>query len=162
MTDTNKTILPEAGDLARAIRMYLEHAYPDGVPEHLTEKFRFDDTSDVAAWLMSDIAERDPSNKTPLEDVRSFALRMGNHAYPNMKLRLTKPPRQGILLFSVDSHDAFLVAPPGSPDYEALEELKQKNAKVVSAITEVWDNSGILTERTYLRQKIEEARQRNQ
>ena len=62
-----------------------------------------------------------------------------------------------MLVLSVDSHDAFLQAPPGSPDGEALESLKRENARIAAAIHAAWDDAELPTERNYLRQKIRDA-----
>ena len=143
-----------------AIDLFCRQAYPQGTPAHVADKFVIAGGCDVSRWLMSDVAEREPAD-TPISEVRSFALRIGNQVYPNMKLRLTRPGNQDVLLFSVDAHDEFLLASPGSPDYEALEELKKANAEIVSAIETAWADEGILTEKVYLRQAIEDARKRN-
>jgi hypothetical protein len=108
---------------------------------------------------MGDAAQRDPAD-APLEGVRSFSLRLGNANYPHMKLRLSRPPKDNVFLFSVDAHDAFLHAPPGSGDYGTLEELKRQNSRMTAAITALWDENGLPTERNYLRLKIDQARQK--
>ena len=106
---------------------------------------------------MSPFIERDPPD-APLEGVRSFALRLGNEKYPHMKLRLSRPPRENVFLFSVDCHDTFLSAPVGSPDYDVLEGLKRHNAIVAEAIRLAWEQSRLPTERVYLRRKITQAK----
>jgi UDP-N-acetylmuramoylalanine-D-glutamate ligase len=58
----------------------------------------------------------------------------------------------------VDSHDVMLVAPPGSPDHEALEQLKTANAEIVADVSKAWDAAGLMTERNYLREKIRQVR----
>ena len=49
---------------------------------------------------------------------------------------------------------------PGSPDYQALEELKTANAEIARDVTTAWDAAGLPTERNYLRGKIRQARKR--
>ncbi|MFB3891340.1 MAG: hypothetical protein ACE15C_04875 [Phycisphaerae bacterium] len=148
--------LPPASEVRQAVLLYIQNAYAQDAPE-TTKRFVPPDGFDPAAWLMSDIAERDPAN-APLDAVRSFALRIGNAMYPHMKLRLSRPPKDQVFLFSVDSHDAFLSAPPGSSDHLALEELKRHNAAVSARISAAWDAAGLPTERNYLRRKVAEAR----
>lgn len=148
--------LPSADDIQRAIDLYLRHAYGGVAGDHVASLLPADGF-EPAEFLMSSKVERNPSD-APLEQVRSFTLRLGNAGYPHMKLRLSRPPRGDLLLFSVDSHDAFLHAPPGSPDHAALEELKKHNAAVAKKITEAWDAAGLLTEQNYLRRHIAEAR----
>lgn len=148
--------LPSAEQIRRAVGLYLGFAYGQDVPpgvQALLPPERFD----PAQWLMSGPAERDPAD-APAGAVRSFVLRLGNTQYPHMKLRISRPPRDNVFLFSVDSHDAFLRAPAGSSDFAALETLKAHNARVAREITSAWDGLGLPTERNYLRQKIQQAR----
>ncbi len=156
----NPTALPAAAALARAVRLFLDRAYPDGVPAS-AERLCPPADADLAAWLMGDPVERSPAD-AGLDQVRSFALRLGNAQYPHMKLRLGRVPRHEAWLFTVDSHDAILKAPPGSPDCEALEALKRHNAALASDILAALDTAGLPTERNFLRQKIRRAKQRNQ
>ena len=137
--------------------LYLERAYV-GAPAASAEALMPPEEMDLGRWLMGQGVERDPSD-APLEQVRSFMLRLGNDLYPHMKLRLSRPPRSMLFVFSVDSQDAFLHAPPGSRDYEPLEELKRHNAALAESIQAAWDSENMPTERQYLRQKLQEARQ---
>jgi len=155
----NSTRLPSASEIRRAVELYVAHAYGDAVPPAV-RKLLPGASFDPAKWLMGECAERDPSD-APLGGVRSFALRLGNAGYPNMKLRLSRPPRERLFVLSVDSHDAFLRAPPGTRDQRELEALKRKNAEIAAAIHAAWDSAGLLTDRTYLRGKIREAKARS-
>lgn len=151
-----RPILPSAEELLRAVTIYLRHAYPSDrvrAPDSLLPENGFD----PAAYLMSEKAQRDPSS-APLDNVRSFSLRLGNWQYPHMKLRLSRPPNDDVFVFSVDAHDAFLFAPGGGGDAVALEELKKNNSLISSAIMNSWDADGLLTERNYLRRRIHQTR----
>ncbi len=152
----NPVQLPSREDILLAIRLYIRHAY-EGDPPPKAARLLPPEGFRPAEWLMSDAPERDPP-AAPLHNVRSFALRLGNTGYPNMKLRLSRPPRDRAFLFSVDSHDAFLSASSGSPDREALDRIKRRNAEISAAITAGWDDAGLATERSYLRNKIEQAK----
>ena len=145
-------LLPTAREIAQAIDIFLELAY-DGRPTQPAERFRIPPDCDATAWLMGGPAERSPDN-APLEQVRSFALRIGNNKYPHMKLKLSRPPNDSVFVFTVDAHDEMLRAAPGTDDYDALEELKRHNAQVVRAITDAWGQARLLTEHRYLRRKI--------
>jgi len=155
-TDNRGLGLPSAGQIRQAIEIYLRHAYPAGPPEKAL-RFLPPERFCPAEWLRSDFVEPDEKDAPP-EQVRSFALRIGNSRYPHMKLRLTRPPSERVYLFMVDSHDAFLTAAPGSADERPLEELKRHNAAVAAAITADLDAAGLPTERNYLREKIRQAR----
>jgi len=148
--------LPTPGQITRAIGIYLQHAYPGGPPASAS-RFLPPEGFEPGLWLMSDLIERDPPD-SPLEQVRSFALRLGNSNYPHMKLRLSRPPREAMFVFSVDSHDAVLKASPGTPGYEALERLKRGNAALTQAISLALDAADLPTERSYLRRKLRQAK----
>jgi hypothetical protein len=148
--------LPSGRTIRRAVQLYLRYAYSSSPPAAVTERVPPADF-DPAQWLMGPHVERDPPD-APLERVRSFALRLGNDKYPHMKLRLSRPPREETYLFTVDCHDTFLSAPPGSVDYDALEGLKRHNAIVAEAIRLAWEQSRLPTERVYLRRRITQAR----
>lgn len=161
MTDEQSQIppCPTPEQIRLAVDVYLHLAYPGGTPARLAGRLPPAGAFAPQAWLMTDAAERSPdSGEFAL--VRSFALRLGNVLYPNMKLRLSRPPAEDVLLLSVDSHDGFLQAPAGSADHTELESLKQHNAAIVSAVNAEWDRMNLPTERTYLRQKIRQARNR--
>ena len=150
--------LPTADQIRRAIELYLSKAY-DGPPPPSVQQLLPPERFETAAYLMSDSAERTPDTDN-IQKVRSFALRLGNHMYRHMKLRISRPPRERVYVFTVDSHDEFLKAPPGSPDHRALEELKQHNGKVTAAVAAAWDAAKLPTERSFLRQKIRQAKQK--
>jgi len=150
-------VLPAPEQIRRAIELYLQHAYEGAAPE-AAERFLPPAGFVPREWLMSDVAERAPDG-APLEDVRSFALRIGNAIYPHMKLRICRPPKDSQFLFTVDSHDAVLQAPPESPDYEPLQELKRHNAAVADAVVRAWEDADLPTERQYLRSRIRRAKQ---
>ena len=157
MNAEKNTNLPTSEQLRQAVELFLREAHPSGSVS--AERFRPPETFKPAQWLMSDLTERDPQDAS-LASVRSFVFRIGNDHYPHMKLRLSRPPNDLSFLFSVDCHDAFLHAPAGSGDEDALAELKVHNAKIADAICKAWDADDLPTERAYLRKKIEQARQR--
>ena len=159
MTTEGQSGLPRAEVLRDAVDIYVSRAYPDGADERISQKFTVPDDCDLAVWLIEAVGEPEPAD-ADIDSVRSIALRLGNAFYPNMKLRLTRPPGNDIFLLMVDSHDVMLAALPGSPDHEALEELKASNAAIASDITHTWDAAGLPTEHNYLRDKIRQARKR--
>ena len=148
--------LPSPAKLRRAIDIYLKHAYERGVPQAVQKLIPPKDFQ-PHTWLMSEAIERTPPD-APLEAVRSFAMRLGNTMYPNMKLRLSRPPNQRVYVFSVDCHDAFLKSPVGSGDLEALRQLKQHNTKLAAIIVAEFEKAHVPTEHEYLRSKIKQAR----
>ena len=157
-SDHNLSQLPTPSQIGRAVRLYLNHAYaPDQTPEavrHLIPPEGFE----PGLWFAGDSVERTPQD-VPLEQVRSFAMRLGNSRYQHMKLRISRPPNQDEFIFTVDSHDAFLHAPAGSADHEVLEAMKKHNAAVAAAVVAAWDAAKLPTEHRYLRRKIRQARE---
>lgn len=160
MTDKHHDlVLPTQSQLRQAIEMYLALSYGPVVPPGVAE-LRPPEGVAVADYLMSERVERTPSGAA-MEEVRSFAIRLGNSEYPHMKLKISCPPSHRTFLLSVDAHDAFLQATAGSADYAALEQLKVHNAAMASAICAAWDAAGLPTEKSFLRMQIEQARLRN-
>ncbi|MCP4375032.1 MAG: hypothetical protein GY794_02455 [bacterium] len=160
MTDKDQSGLPRSEVLRDAIDMYLARAYPDGVSEQISRKFTVPDDCDLGLWLLETAGEAEPPG-SDIDSVRTIALRLGNAFYPNMKLNMVRPPGSKEFLLMVDSHDVMLKAPEGSPDYQALEELKTANAAIVADVTSAWDAAAMPTERNYLRDKIRQARERS-
>ncbi len=143
------------------MEIYLRHAYPAGAPQRTTH-FLPDKNAAAADWLKTGVPESElETHRDEQGMVTGFALRVGNEQYPNMKVRISLPPHGREYLFCVDSHDAFLHAPRGSADYEALEQMKAFNASVARATVHGWSDAGLLTELNYMRQKIDEAKERN-
>jgi hypothetical protein len=151
--------LPAGRSIRRAVCLYLRYAYSSNPPSELLE-FVPPTGFEPEQWLMSRFIERDPPD-APLQGVRSFAMRLGNEKYPHMKLRLSRPPRDETFIFSVDCHDTFLFAPMDSPEYQTLEDLKRHNAIVAEAIRLAWEQARLPTERSYLRRKIQQAKNRS-
>lgn len=154
--DETSRALPSDQEIRQAVQIYLQKAYEGATPSPAAHRLIPPETFVPEEWLMNDSIERDPPN-APWAAVRSFVLRLGNLLYPHMKMRISRPPNHSVYLFSVDSHDAFLSAPAGSPDFEPLEALKKANGAVAAAILQAWEASGLMTERAFLRLKISQA-----
>lgn len=159
-SEQERTRLPlSPHDLRQAVLLYIEQAYGPAPPARISKFLPPEGDFDVTAWLMSDVCERTPSGA--LDAVRSFALRIGCSHYRHMKLRVARPGRQRSLVFTVDSHDAFLMVDPGSPDFEKLEELKKMNAATATRINAAWESAGLLTEKNHLREAVRRAKKEN-
>ena len=153
--------LPAPAAIRRAVEIFIEHAHGDRPPPYALKFLPPREDFDVAAWLMSNLSERTPEGAS-LSRVRSFALRIGSSHYRHLKLRLSRPGKKPFFVFTVDSHDTFLQAEPGSPDYEGLQELKRANAAVATKITLAWEAAGLQTEKNHLRRAISTARSRQE
>jgi hypothetical protein len=148
--------LPSLEEIRNAVEIYLKHAYGGAIPDSIHLLLPGPDV-DPAAWLVGPTAECDPPGAT-VKNLRSSAFRLGNFAYPHMKLRVSRPPNRDVFLFSVDAHDAILQAKPGTDDFAMLQELKTHNAKVAEAILADWDAAKLPTERRYLREIVEQTK----
>jgi hypothetical protein len=149
-------MLPDIETLHRAVKAYVLLAYGEHPPERVM-RLTPPGQGDTAAWLMAEPIERDPPD-APLNQVRSFILRLGNQHYPHMKVRLTRPANQARYVLSIDAHDVFLHAPAGTADEAALEALKRYNATLAQDVMAEWDRQDLPTERQYMRRLIEQAR----
>ena len=150
---------PSPQEVREAVRIYIENAYGPTPPARALQYLPPDGPFDVNAWLADDRAERTPPG-APIEQVRSFALRIGSAGYRHMKLRISRPGNRPLFVFTVDAHDSFLGVEPGSPDYEGIQALQAANAVVVSRITAAWEAAGLETERSLLRRAILNAKGR--
>ncbi|HPS52901.1 MAG TPA: hypothetical protein PLK08_05045 [Phycisphaerae bacterium] len=154
-------LLPDIATIRKAVDIYMKHAWITPPGEQFTSQLPPAGDFDPITWIMGEMVERDYMGDEKLPDnLKSAAFRLGNTFYPNMKLRLTRMPNSNEFLFSVDSHDAILQAPEGTPDHAMLEELKAANAQITEAVLAEWDTAGIMTERNYLRLKIQQAKNR--
>ena len=79
-----------------------------------------------------------------------LTVRLGNSAYPHMKLALEPAPGGESYLFKADSHDKHLCPAQSDPDYPAFMELRAKNQKIVEKIEQAWAQAGIPTFKTFL------------
>ena len=162
MSEQDQSILlPSADSIRQAISLYLACAYDGDPPESLQSVLPPPGQFDAAEYLMSDCTERTPP-KANLDEVRSFAVRLGNWAYPHMKLRLSRPPNDHVYLLGVYCHDEFHCAPDGSPDAGPIEELKEHNGQMAANIESAWEEAHLPTEKSFLRDKIKKARKKNQ
>lgn len=140
----------------RAIEIYLKHAYQNApqakgrrVPEFpaakslrqiLSEAHPFED---LTGGTPTSIA----ANPVPVaggEAPRVYALRLGNSAYPHMKLAVMEAYFPGEFVFAVDRHDTFHFD-PHLPGYDAWCELKEINRIVKEAVEDAWHKAGIPT-----------------
>jgi hypothetical protein len=151
--DQTKTL---SGAIRAAIEIYLREAYGAQPPPQARKFTPPPGEFDPADWLMGYQVERTPSAAS-FAEVRSFCLRIGCSHYRHLKLRLSRPGKGPELVFTVDAHDSFFEAEPGSPDYEGVQQLRRHNMEIASRIDAAWEAAGLLTEKAYLRESIRRA-----
>lgn len=142
----------------RAIGIYLATTYggppgAQGVPASTPSaiKARLDSLRLAPAddFYGSPVFERD-SQANPTK----FSLRLGNPHYPHMKLVIERSPGGRGYLFRADTHDAHCRPAPGSRDYSVFCKLMDKNREVADRVETAWDENGIATFKTYLRNDL--------
>jgi CheY-like chemotaxis protein len=125
----------------RALRLYLEKAYPDGgeppaahpdldvvrTPQDVLGLFRLEERPNPGS-----------------EACRAYALRLGNARYPHMKVALLEFLEPDEWVWSVDTHDRAPID-PDSPDWDAWNELRIHNLEVKYRVERAWRESGIQT-----------------
>ena len=140
-------------DLLRtATEIYLGLAYPAGViPGPVQRRL---------VWRKGDGADQVLSS-TPFEKAGKangrpdcvYALRLGNHRYPHMKLQIQPWPNVAGFMLSVNSHDQVSGVETGA-DAQAFRDLQAENQRLKEAIEEAWDDAGLPTFLRYLRDYI--------
>ena len=83
-----------------------------------------------------------------------YALRLGNHRYPHMKLQVQPWPNRAGFMLSVNSHDQVSGLDSGAADAAAFREIQAENQRLKEAIEEAWDSAGLPTFLRYLRDYI--------
>jgi hypothetical protein len=145
MTRTGR---PPAEDLDRAIALYLARAY-DGPPPPRVAAL-VDAVREARGDYASPAFERDGDDR--------FALRLGNRAYPHMKLVVERLPRRDAWFFRADAHDQHVTVAPSDPDFPAFQELMARNRATASAIESDWEAAGLDTFRAFLRRDLDARR----
>jgi hypothetical protein len=141
--------------LRRAVEIYLPLAYPAGSPPEVVKR-RLEWAPDVepAALLTRPPFERVSTSTGGSAPV--YALRLGNHRYPHMKLQVQPWPNDAGFMLSVNTHDQVLSLDANSSDAPAFRELQAENQRLKEAIESAWDQAGLPTFLSYLRQYIED------
>ncbi len=141
-------------DLLRsAAVIYVRLAYPSGDPPSVVARrmsWRDDCTADIL--LKSPPFER--AGKAPGRSSSIYALRLGNHRYPHMKLQIEAWPNDAGFLLSVNTHDQVTGIDLCAVDAEAFRDLQAENQRLKEAIEADWDHAGLPTFLRYLKDYI--------
>ena len=139
--------------LRNATVIYLGLAYPSGViPSIVQRRLIWRDVSAADELLSSPPFER--AGKPPGRPASVYALRLGNHHYPHMKLQIQPWPNIAGFMLSVNSHDQVSGLDAGAEGAQAFRELQAENQRLKEAIEEAWDEAGLPTFLRYLRDYI--------
>jgi hypothetical protein len=148
--------LPHPQQVWIAIVAYLRCAY-DGSPPPKAVQKRLETlrkAAENADFYGSEVFERD-SSPAP----KKYSLRLGNRFYPHMKLSIDRRPDQGGFFFRADTHDRHICPSAASKDHATFRELMEKNQQLAQTIEAAWEEGGLPTFKTYLKQDLQRRRQ---
>jgi hypothetical protein len=140
--------------LRRASEIYVGLAYPAGVVPDVVQR-RLAWREDCAADELLSAPPFERAGKAPGRPAPIYALRLGNHRYPHMKLQIQPWPNNAGFMLSVNSHDQVCGATTTAIDAQAFRELQAENQRLKEAIEEAWDAAGLPTFLRYLRDYIQ-------
>ena len=155
--------------LAEAVRLYLEEAYGDApVPPEVRKRLAWGDgesLADLAAGPGPNPGapgqggagapgfERMPADAPPRE-CRHLRLRLGNRAYPHMKLAVDRIPETDDWVLAVDCHDRHILESVPADQRTTFETLFQENAVLKTRIERRWTEAGLPTFENYVRRRL--------
>ena len=140
--------------LEQAVRLYLEEAYGESpVPEAVRARLKWPAGDSVAEVAAGDVFERTAAAAAPAQCER-IRLRLGNRAYPHMKLGLDRIPDSGQWVLTVDTHDRQLEAVAQESERAALAALLRANNEMKTRIERRWGEAGLPTFEQYIRGRL--------
>jgi hypothetical protein len=143
--------------LRRAAEIYLGLAYPARViPEAVRRRLNW--PVDCPAHELLSGAPFECAGKAPGRHTAIYALRLGNHRYPHMKLQIQPWSNDAGFMLSVNTHDQVTGVSLSGPDAQAFRELQAENQRLKETIEHAWDEAGLPTFLRYLRDYIESRR----
>jgi hypothetical protein len=141
---------PDAATIFRAIESYLRTVYGDaGAPKPVRDRVEKLRAAPAGKLLDCDVFECD-DRAAPAR----YALRLGNKAYPHMKLVIERAPDGKSHLFRADTHDRHIRPRPDSKEYAAFTQLMQANQQAAAEVEAAWAKEGIATFKEYLRRDL--------
>ena len=140
---------PSPPDVLKAIEVYVSVAYDATLPSAVRSRIETLKSLAVEEFFQSPIFERD----VPIHPKR-LAVRLGNRAYPHMKLVIERSPDGASHLFRADTHDRHVCPEPGSRDYAAFKQLMEANQVISSSVEAAWADQHLPTFKTYLRDDL--------
>jgi len=140
--------------LEEAVRLYLAEAYAGSSPPlEVRARLEWPSADSLEALLAAPMFERSPADAPPAECQR-IRLRLGNRAYPHMKLGLDRVPETEDWVLVADSHDRQLMAVVQAHERAALETLLQHNADLKMRIERRWTEAGLPTFERFIRGRL--------
>jgi hypothetical protein len=141
---------PSPDQLQWAVEVYLTLAYPNRAPgSAVRAKLEALRSVGPESLFESPLFEHDAA-----EPPTRYALRLGNIAYPHMKLVIERSPDGQSHLFCADTHDRHVLPNPASKEYALFQQLIAANQKLSESIDRAWAEAGLPTFREYLRKDL--------
>ena len=140
---------PDPALVWKAIDVYMADAY-DHVPPPPTVRSLI---ALLRAWV-GPLLNAPPFVKGGDAKRPRYSLRLGNHAYPHMKLVLEPGPNNGRYLFKADTHDRHVCPPAESPEFADFRKLMDENQRLSERIEGDWSAQGLPTFKALLREDI--------
>ena len=112
--------------LRRATEIYLGLAYPAGVIADVVQR-RLAWREGCAADELLSAPPFERAGKAPGRPAPVYALRLGNHRYPHMKLQIQPWPNSAGFMLSVNSHDQVSGPVSAAVDAQAFRDLQAEN-----------------------------------
>ena len=139
--------------LRHATKIYLDLAYPSGsIPEVVERRLVWREDCAAEVLLAGPPFER--AGKGPGRSSPIYALRLGNHRYPHMKLQIQTWPNDAGFMISVNTHDQVTGLDLGTADAEAFRDLQADNQRLKEQIEQSWEDAQLPTFLRYLRDYI--------
>jgi hypothetical protein len=139
--------------LRRATEIYINLAYPTNViPEAVQRRLMW--REDCTADLLLSGPPFERVSKTLGRSAPIYALRLGNHRYPHMKLQIQTWLNAAGFMLSVNTHDQVTGIDSSAVDAQAFRDLQAENQRLKEAIEQAWDDAGLPTFLRYLRDYI--------
>ncbi len=140
---------PDRDQVQRAIDIYISLAYENDPPHLVRAQLESLRALPAGQFLQSPLFTRDFHNPPT-----RYSLRLGNRAYPHMKLTIEAAPDDSGFLFRPDTHDSHVCPPPRSAEYARFRSMMEHNQKLAERIDAAWNAAGIRTFKSYLRDDL--------
>jgi hypothetical protein len=148
--------------LAQACRIFMGHAYPEGVsaiPEKKRVYYDITAAQPVSAYLPPAACAQGICQESRSENgtLCGYAIRLGSSGFPHLKLRLQLVNLNNIptWVFMVDTHDAFskdhMFPPPDHPDAKSWLLMQKNNRILKEKIETAFEQDGLATANSILR-----------
>ncbi len=139
---------PDPQAVRQAAELFLKVAYPASVPAKAKAALAVIASYDDPLCCPAFVRETDGN-------VVKYNARLGNVAYPHMKLAIEFSPDQSRYFFRADTHDRHICPKTDSREYGAFCALMKHNAAIAEQIEQAWHAAGLPTFKAYLRDDLQ-------